>query len=136
MKKIISALCVTTIFMNFSACGTILHPERSGKSHSNKLDIGIVVLDGIGLLFFIIPGVIAYAVDFSNGTIYLPRSGIFGSIDDLDTKNMMAINVGKENLTADKIKKIVNENSGQNIDIKNAKAFKIDNKGKKIAVNL
>jgi hypothetical protein len=28
----------------------------------------------IGLLFFIIPGVVAYAVDFSNGTIYLPPS--------------------------------------------------------------
>jgi hypothetical protein len=42
--------------------------ERGGD-----IDVGIAILDGIGLLFFIIPGVIAYAVDFSNGTIYLPN---------------------------------------------------------------
>ena len=30
-------------------------------------------MDGIGLLFFLIPGVIAFAVDFSNGTTYLPE---------------------------------------------------------------
>lgn len=31
-------------------------------------------MDGLGLLLFIVPGVIAYAVDFSNNTIYLPGS--------------------------------------------------------------
>lgn len=30
-------------------------------------------MDGVGLLFFIIPGVIAFAVDFSNHSIYLPH---------------------------------------------------------------
>lgn len=52
-------------------CGTILHPERKGQ-RGGRIDAGVAVLDGIGLLFFIIPGVIAFAVDFSNGTIYLP----------------------------------------------------------------
>jgi hypothetical protein len=31
-----------------------------------------VVLNAIGLLFFFIPGIIAFAVDFSTGAIYLP----------------------------------------------------------------
>ncbi|HRX75648.1 MAG TPA: hypothetical protein P5341_16175, partial [Hyphomonas sp.] len=31
-----------------------------------------MILDGIGLLLFLIPGLIAFAVGFSNDTIYLP----------------------------------------------------------------
>jgi len=52
-------------------CGTILHPERKGQV-SGQIDPKIAIFDAIGLLFFFIPGVIAFAVDFSNGTIYLP----------------------------------------------------------------
>ncbi len=54
-----------------SGCGTILHPERKGQP-AGQIDWKIVALDGLGLLFFFIPGVIAFAVDFNNGTIYLP----------------------------------------------------------------
>ena len=57
-----------------AACGTILHPERRGQ-RGGRIDAGIAVLDAVGLLFFIIPGVIAFAVDFTNGTIYLPGGG-------------------------------------------------------------
>jgi hypothetical protein len=54
-----------------TGCGTILYPERRGQP-AGRLDWGVVLLNGIGLLLFFIPGVIAFAVDFSNGTIYLP----------------------------------------------------------------
>ena len=57
-----------------AACGTILHPERRGQ-RGGRIDAGIAVLDAVGLLFFVIPGVIAFAVDFTNGTIYLPGGG-------------------------------------------------------------
>lgn len=57
--------------VSLSGCGTILHPERRGQP-AGPLDWKIVALDGIGLLLFFVPGVIAFAVDFSNGTIYLP----------------------------------------------------------------
>jgi len=52
-------------------CGTILYPERKGQP-AGRLDMKVVALDTLGLLFFFIPGVIAFAVDFNNGTIYLP----------------------------------------------------------------
>ncbi len=64
---------ILALAINLAACGTILHPERQNQHASGNLDVGIVILDGIGLFFFIIPGVIAYAVDFSNHTIYLPH---------------------------------------------------------------
>lgn len=54
-----------------SGCGTILYPERKGQP-AGCIDWKVAALDGLGLLFFFIPGVIAFAVDFNNGTIYLP----------------------------------------------------------------
>ena len=56
-----------------SGCGTILYPNRRGQSRG-RIDVGVALLDALGLLFFIIPGVIAFAVDFSTGAIYLPHS--------------------------------------------------------------
>jgi len=67
LKIIITPLLV----FQLTGCGTLLYPERRGQM-AGHLDAGVVILDAIGLLFFIIPGAIAFAVDFSNGTIYLP----------------------------------------------------------------
>lgn len=61
-----------TLSLTLTACGTILYPERKGQVNG-QIDPAIAVMDGIGLLFFLVPGVIAFAVDFSNGTIYLPH---------------------------------------------------------------
>lgn len=62
---------ISMLVTALTACGTILHPERKGQV-SGRIDPAIAVLDGVGLLLYFIPGVIAFAVDFSNGTIYLP----------------------------------------------------------------
>jgi hypothetical protein len=71
--SIVASLLIVTMAINLASCGTILHPERRNQPASGNIDAGIAVLDGIGLLFFIVPGVIAFAVDFSNNSIYLPR---------------------------------------------------------------
>ena len=43
-----------------------------GHSHSSTIDYTVLALDVAGLLFFVVPGLIALAVDFNNGTVYLP----------------------------------------------------------------
>lgn len=58
-------------------CGTLIHGERRGRPHSDQLDWSIVLLDGLGLLCFFIPGVVAFVVDFSTGAIYLPAEPSF-----------------------------------------------------------
>jgi len=70
-KKLIVLPLVGGVVFQLAACGTIIYPERKGQI-KGQLDVGVVALDAIGLLFFFVPGVIAFAVDFSNGTIYLP----------------------------------------------------------------
>jgi hypothetical protein len=57
---------------SLTGCGTLLHSERSGRPHSNQIDWRIAALDGLGLLLFFVPGVVAFAVDFYTGAIYLP----------------------------------------------------------------
>ena len=73
---------LTVLFCAFQlGCGYILYPERRGQ-RGGQLDAAIVVLDAVGLLLFIVPGVVAFAVDFSSGTIYLPGGGRrYGAFD-------------------------------------------------------
>lgn len=63
---------ILALGLQASGCGYLLHPERRGQPNTGRVDPSIVLLDGLGCLFFLIPGVIAFAVDFSSGTIYLP----------------------------------------------------------------
>ncbi len=58
-----------------TGCGTILHSERIHQHHSRDIDWKIAALDGLGLALFFVPGVIAFAVDFYSGAIYLPPEG-------------------------------------------------------------
>lgn len=74
-------LIVAALLVQLTGCGTILYPERRNQA-AGRLDPAVVVLDGIGLLFFFVPGVIAFAVDFATGAIYLP-SGRSRRVGDL-----------------------------------------------------
>ena len=58
--------------IGISGCGTVLHNERVGQPHSRDIDWKVAGLNGLGLAFFFVPGVIAFAVDFYTGAIYLP----------------------------------------------------------------
>jgi len=73
MFKKLTVLVVLLCFLTLQACGTLLKREQIGKAHSNNLDIGIVALDALGLILFIVPGVMAFTVDYLNGTLYLPN---------------------------------------------------------------
>ncbi|WP_164102289.1 hypothetical protein [Candidatus Laterigemmans baculatus] len=53
-------------------CGSILFPERVGQPRTGPIDWKVVALDGVGLVFFFVPGLVAFAVDFYNGTLFLP----------------------------------------------------------------
>ncbi|GGY70152.1 hypothetical protein GCM10011613_13200 [Cellvibrio zantedeschiae] len=70
-KAIVMSLSVVMV-LELTACGTVFYPERKGTK-SGSIDPIVAVADAVGLLFFFIPGIIAFAVDFSNGTIYLPH---------------------------------------------------------------
>ena len=65
------ALLTLLLALNTTGCGTLLFPDRHGQ-RSGDLDANVVLMDGIGLLFLIVPGLVAYIVDIATGAIYLP----------------------------------------------------------------
>jgi len=69
-SRIIGGVLVATLLTQLSACGSIFFPDRRGQI-DGKIDPVVVALDAVGLLFYIIPGIIAFGVDFATGAIYL-----------------------------------------------------------------
>ena len=55
-----------------TGCGTLMYPDRVGQTRRGNVDWTVVGLDAIGLCFFFIPGIIAFAVDFGNGAMFFP----------------------------------------------------------------
>lgn len=71
VKKLITIISLTS-FVIFASCGTLfIKPHASFTNHSDNLDYKVVFLDSLGLIFLIVPGVIALTVDYITGTIYL-----------------------------------------------------------------
>jgi len=70
MRALSLGLCAA-LGLQLGGCGTILYPERRGQT-SGHVDTGVAVMDGLWCLLFIIPGVVAFIVDFGNGAIYEP----------------------------------------------------------------
>ena len=72
-KRRIALILTVALAVESASCGTLIHPDRCGQPHTPILDPSIVVLDGLGVLVFLVPGIVAFVVDFSTGAIYLPE---------------------------------------------------------------
>ena len=110
------ALLVAVIFLlQIVGCGTVIYPERRGQK-AGRIDVGIAILDGLGLLLFLIPGVIAFAVDFGTGAIYLP-SGKTKHAEDSETSDMVVIRVRPEELNLAKLDEILSDYTGGEVNL-------------------
>lgn len=67
-----ASVCLGPAACGLSGCGTLLHNDRIGQPHTNQIDWKIAALDGLGMLLFFVPGVVAFVVDFYTGAIYIP----------------------------------------------------------------
>lgn len=68
--RVVGGILVATLLTQITACGTLFFPDRRGQI-DGKIDPLVAGLDAIGILFFVIPGLIAFGVDFATGAIYL-----------------------------------------------------------------
>lgn len=106
VKRWLKRAVIGASVIAISGCGTIFYPERKGQL-SGDIDPAVAVANGVGLLFFIVPGVIAYAVDFSNGTIYLPSR----TSGDIDTQPL------DDNMDIVALEKLLSEQAGQPVTL-------------------
>lgn len=70
-SRVTGGLVIATLLTQLTACGTLFYPDRRGQIEG-RVDPVIVALDAIGILFYVIPGLIAFGIDFATGAIYLP----------------------------------------------------------------
>ena len=54
-----------------SSCGTLIYPDRIGQDRG-RIDPAVVVMDGLFVFIVIVPGLLAFIIDFATGAIYLP----------------------------------------------------------------
>lgn len=102
-----SLILLATLGLNLSGCGYLLHPERRGQS-GGRIDAGIAVLDGLGLLLFVVPGVVAFIVDFSTGCIYHPG----GRRSSLDLNDLQEVRFDPHGATPATIERILLRETG------------------------
>jgi hypothetical protein len=112
---LLKAFICAVLIVQLSGCGTIMYPGRRGQQ-GGKIDAGVAVLDGVGLLLFIIPGVIAFAVDFSTGAIYLPGT----SRSSLGNNNVKVVSFDPRHITNENMEKIINKETGCNVKLDEA----------------
>jgi hypothetical protein len=108
----------------FAGCGTLFHSERCGQPHSSHIDWKVAALDGLGLLLFFVPGVIAFVVDFSTGAIYLPMDDYYPAYGATaqkglrpSTSGLRRVAVAREELRQPRIEQIIGEHVGQSISL-------------------
>lgn len=100
-----------------AGCGMILHPERRNQPPGGGLDWKIVALDAVGLLLFFIPGVIAFAVDFTTGAIYLPPPGYGDAGTPANDNRLTEIKVPPAELSPQRVEQVASEHTGRDVKI-------------------
>ncbi|SED47193.1 polyribonucleotide nucleotidyltransferase [Pseudomonas anguilliseptica] len=85
--RVIGGLLVATLLTQLSACGTLFFPDRRGQIEG-RIDPVVAGLNAIGILFYVIPGLITFGIDFASGAIYLP-GGLTSQMDPQDLQNVV-----------------------------------------------
>lgn len=69
MRRILFCL-LAALLLGASGCGTLFFSSRIGKKMSNTIDKKVFCTDCFLCLAGVIPGVVAFILDYDNGTIY------------------------------------------------------------------
>ncbi len=102
--------CLTVyLAVHLASCGTLIYPERRGQP-PGYLDAGVVALDAVGLLLFFVPGVVAFAVDFATGAIYLPPPPPYYSLKNEPPR---VLHVDPAELTPQRLEIIIANQTGE-----------------------
>lgn len=130
--KFFSLLIVVAISLQTAGCGTLLYPERRGQVdpavivHGGALQIdpGVAILDAILFIPGILPGIIAFVVDFSTGAIYLPSKKT-GSIELGGNTDFALVDINSETINRDTIGKYIKDKTGKDVSLDHGRWFKM-----------
>jgi hypothetical protein len=89
-RRCLQALASLGCASGMVGCAAIIHPERQGNP-PGPIDVAPLILDILWFIPGLVPGIIALAVDFGTGAIYLDRRARAG----LDGPRPLAISPGE-----------------------------------------
>jgi hypothetical protein len=112
-----------------SSCGTILYPDRVHQRSCGNIDPAVAIMNGVGCLLFLVPGLIAFAVDFYTGAIYFPAGKNHSDKERtiFDETSMYTHPEGK--LTRRDIERVVSDRAGAkvNLSLRSVLCIKLSN---------
>lgn len=127
-RRLLCGLLVLSLTITTISCGTLLYPERRGQP-AGRLDPAIVALNAVGLLLFLIPGIIAFAVDFATGAIYLPP-GEYSALEEEGTIiraqspegcELVKLQMQPERLTRDNLESLLRKHTGEPVNLQDSR---------------
>lgn len=101
-NHITKVFLVALLSFQVASCGTILYPERRNQA-AGRIDVGVALMDGAWLLVGLLPGIIAFAVDFTTGAIYVPGS----KSGQLDYDHIRTVRFDPATTTREQIEEII-----------------------------
>ncbi len=115
--RTISVILFPAMVLPMVSCGTLLYPERR---HSNiqvdpsglRIDPAVAVLDAVGLVFFVIPGIIAFAVDFGTGAIYYPKGTAQGTAKTQGQQKRLVVHLNPGEMDKATLERVMSGVSG------------------------
>jgi hypothetical protein len=94
MKSLVSVCLSLLLVVSSSSCGTLAFQDRQGQGNTGRIDPNVVIMDSFGLLFFVVPGLVAFTVDLCTNAIYLPANVAKGQgpfISDTEGKASVSV---------------------------------------------
>lgn len=111
-SRVIGGVLAVTLFTQLAACGTLFYPDRRGQIEG-KIDPVVAALNAIGILFFVIPGLIAFGIDFATGAIYLPG----GQTAQVDPQELQQLVDAEGNVDPAKLKALIDIQTGHSLPL-------------------
>ena len=111
-SRIIGGALIAALLTQMTACGTIIYPDRRGQIEG-KIDPVVAVMDAIGILFWVLPGLIAFGVDFATGAIYYPG----GKTAQIDPAKLKPAVDAQGNVDMLKLQAIIESELGQRLPL-------------------
>ena len=115
MRKFLLGMMAAVLLFS-TGCGTLFFTHRVGKKASKKVDNKVFVTNCFLCLFGIIPGVVAFILDYDNGTIYyteaelIPDEDLYGQLRSREMKK-----VSCPDMEFGSVALLLSERSGKNI---------------------
>ena len=121
MKKILFC-CLSALLLGGSGCGTLFFSHRMGRKMSKTIDNRVFYTDCFLCLLGIIPGVVAFILDYKSETIYYTEAELIP--DDFDEARLSPEKMKKipgGSMTDAEIARRLSQALGREVDLSRAR---------------